>query len=225
MHSLLEDYLGQLSARLSLLPAKRRSEEIAEMRAHLERAAAGYREQGQSEEEAAESALQQFGTIQVLEERIVGAWRREKSLQRRSLWAAAICALAMIFFFNLCNPLLWTVLRNPRYISMLPPGWYVVICENAPLLIAGGVSGYLFPKRAVMGMVAALGIYCIWEQARVLNLCIQFSQHNVSIANFSITNFVRIWILLCIAQTLLAILAAWAGSRLRTRRTLRKIAA
>lgn len=95
MHSLLEDYLTELSARLGLLPAKRRNEELTEMRAHLERAFAAYRELGESEADAAQSALMQFRTVEKLEESIIVSWRRGEMLRKCDFWGAAICIFAV----------------------------------------------------------------------------------------------------------------------------------
>ena len=76
MHSLLEAYLSEVEAHLGALPTKRRAEELREMRTHLENAVIVNRELGQSEEEAARSAVAQFGTAQDLGENVAWAWRR-----------------------------------------------------------------------------------------------------------------------------------------------------
>lgn len=73
MHGLLEKYLAEVAEHLASLPKARRSEELAEMRQHLGRSATVNREQGQSEEEAVQTALVQFGSPKELAEQMVMA--------------------------------------------------------------------------------------------------------------------------------------------------------
>ena len=47
MHSLLDGYLEQVAACLSALPAKRRADELREIRQHLQNAVTANRERGQ----------------------------------------------------------------------------------------------------------------------------------------------------------------------------------
>ena len=90
MHILLETYLSEVAAHLSALPPSRRSEELREMRTHLENAVIVNRELGQSEEEAAQNAVAQFGTPQDLGENVVWAWRRGETRSKRSFWGAVV---------------------------------------------------------------------------------------------------------------------------------------
>ncbi len=76
MHSLLEAYLGEVAAHLSALPPARRTEELREMRTHLENAVVVGRELGRTEDEAAREALAQFGTPGETGEKLVQAWKR-----------------------------------------------------------------------------------------------------------------------------------------------------
>ena len=95
MHSLLEDYLSAVAAHLSALPSKQRAEELREMRMHLENAVIVSQELGQSEEEAAQNAVAQFGTPRLSGGKRLWrlATRRERS-QARSVWGAAVCTLS-----------------------------------------------------------------------------------------------------------------------------------
>ncbi len=76
MHKVIESYLSEVAAHLSALPTKQRTEELREMRLHLENAVIVSRELGQSEEEAAQSIVAQFGTPKDLGENVVQVWRR-----------------------------------------------------------------------------------------------------------------------------------------------------
>ena len=109
MHSLFETYLVEVPRRTSArCRAKQRSEELREMRAHLENAVAGYQAQGKTEEAAAQAALAQFGPPQTVGAETVTAWRRGEMLNRRSFWGAAVCALAVRLFMPLLLALLET---------------------------------------------------------------------------------------------------------------------
>ncbi len=76
MHTLLESYLAEVAAHLNTLPVKQRTEELGEMRQHLLNAVTVNQELNQSEEDAAASAVAQFGTPKDLSENVVWAWRR-----------------------------------------------------------------------------------------------------------------------------------------------------
>ena len=77
MHSLLENYLAEVRAKLGALPMKRREEEMREMRQHLVNSTAVNQELGQGEEEAAANALAEFGTPERASESVLWAWRRD----------------------------------------------------------------------------------------------------------------------------------------------------
>jgi uncharacterized membrane protein len=87
MHNLLENYLAEVRAKLSPLPAERREEEMREMRQHLLSAIEVNQELGQSEDEAAANALADFGTPEKASESILWAWRRDVRKQSvQSFW-------------------------------------------------------------------------------------------------------------------------------------------
>ena len=162
MHSLLEMYLSEVAAHLGALPTKRRAEEMREMRTHLENAVIVNCELGQSEDEAAQSAVTQFGTPQELGENVVWAWRRGKALNKRSLLGAAaattlVLCLAALYMNHAGLPswLNWYCNEHPEYTVPLVKG---VFLTNFGL--SGLVAGSLFPKRAVRG--ACLGLALFW---------------------------------------------------------------
>lgn len=85
MHTLLELYLSEVAAFLQPLSPQRRDEELQEMRQHLLNAIIVNREMGQSEDEAAKSAVAQFGTPTAVGENVVWAWRRQARQRTRRL--------------------------------------------------------------------------------------------------------------------------------------------
>ena len=198
MHTLLESYLSEVAAHLSLLPPKRRDEELREMRTHLENAVIVNCELGQSEDEAAQSAVTQFGTPQELGENVVWAWRRGKALNKRSLLGAAATTT-----LTLC---LATLYMN--YVGLPPwlnqycnehPGDTMALVQGVVLTsfgMAGLVSGIVFPKRAVRGVCLGLVVFWIGWTA-------------VDGVGLQLIGGDRLgWILAALAS-------AWAGSRSR----------
>ncbi len=147
MHSLLEDYLSEVAAHLGALPIKQRNEELREMRAHLENAVIVSRELGQSEEEAAQNAVAQFGTPQDLGENVVWAWRREEKLNKRSFWGATGCTFAILVF----TPVLIVFLPFGPW---LPTGFGI----NSPLIV-GMICGSIFWKRGIVGIALGTALY------------------------------------------------------------------
>ena len=173
MHSLLETYLSEVAGHLGALPAKRRAEELREMRAHLENAALVSRELGQTEDEAAANAVAQFGAARDLGENVVWAWRRGEMLNRKSFFGATaattlvLCLMAFLMdggFDGLLYSALERLLphafllycgKHEAYGMALTRGMFL-----ASFGLAGLVAGSLFPKRAVRG--ACLGLALFW---------------------------------------------------------------
>lgn len=213
MHSLLEAYLSEVAVQLGPLPEKRRAEEMREMRTHLENAVIVNREMGQAEDEAAQSAVAQFGTAQDLAENVVWAWRRGVALNRRDFWGAAVSTPLMLLF-------LWLA------ISHIPPfaiPWLDRYCAEhknfaqtlgvalsdgmffATFGLAGIIAGHLFPKRAMRGV--GLGLAFFWIGWANMNIFQSGWFHmNLRILSLNATD---------IGWILTALLAAWAGSRWR----------
>lgn len=213
MHSLLEDYLAEIASHLAPLPLARRDEELRELREHLLNTVAVNREKGQTEDEAALNAVQNFGTPETLGDEVVSAWRRgewRKSL--RSFGGAAFSALALSLLLpRLINPLAHAYLR--RSIPEHRSSWvYVVlvILFFAVPVVVGVVSGLAFPKRAVLGTGFAVTTWSIYY-------LISFS-HLVSQRHLVMAPNDMAWrVLMESVGCFISILAAWAGSRWRER--------
>ena len=213
MHSLLETYLSEVAAQLQPLPAKRRNEELREMRVHLENAVSVDRELGQTEDKAVQAAIAQFGTPKDLGENLVWAWRREQALNRRDFWGAAVSTPLMLL-------LLWLAMFH---LDPLTLPWLDRYCAEhknfaqtlgvalsdgmffATFGLAGIIAGHLFPKRAMRGV--GLGLAFFWIGWANMNIFQSGWFHmNLRILSLNATD---------IGWILTALLAAWAGSRWR----------
>jgi len=213
MHSLLEGYLKEVAEHLAGLPSARRAEELREVRTHLENAVIVGRELGQSEDEAERDVLRQFGTPGELSENLVWAWRRGRAAQRRDFWGAAACAVAVTILTN--HLPLWIesrLLPNPGRGFLQPPFsvlfWLAWAIWLTPMfLLVGGISGLLFPKRAVVGVVAGLMLFHTYFF--VINLAhdstAQIFHQGRSLMLFGMD----------IVFVAVSVAAAWAVSRLR----------
>lgn len=162
MHSLLEAYLEEIAGHLAHLPAVRRADELREMRTHLENAVIVGRELGRTEDEAVRDALAQFGTASDLGENLVWAYRREQAAVRKDFYGVAICAVAVTILTNhLPRSIQSHLLPGPTHSFLQVPFsglvWSAWVVWLMPMfLLVGGISGLLFPKRAVAGVVAGL---------------------------------------------------------------------
>jgi uncharacterized membrane protein len=146
MHSLLENYLAEVAAYLGPMPAKRRDEELREIRAHLENAVIVSRELGQSEKEAAQNVVAQFGTPQDLGENVVWAWRRGVAQNKRSFWTATGCTFAVLAF-------------TQQLFACLPLEPWTAVGFGIIPLIAAMICGSFFSKRGLAGTAFGLVLY------------------------------------------------------------------
>lgn len=225
MHSLLDTYLADVAARLGALPPRRRDDELREMRAHLEAAVAAGREDGLSEDAAAASALAQFGPPpHEAAAGIVRAWKRARNGRNVQLAGAGAITLALTMLlpwllFPLEKPLVMRAFQShDQWIGLLVLFW-----QTPPFLVAGAVSGFAFPRRAVAGTGLAVAAYELFYVVRyALSAWAVPAAHPV-IAVASHATVVRIepvsFALFCTAYLLSAIFGAWAGSRWRWSRT------
>ena len=151
MHALLEDYLSEVAAHLGPMPAKQRRDELREMRAHLEAAAAGRREWGQSEDTAVRNALVQFGTPDALGQSAVAAWQRGVRRDWRDLASAAACTFALMLATHLI--MLWCSAVHFSAFDFRVALW------GGGMGAAVGLCGLCFPRRAVLAVQIGLVLF------------------------------------------------------------------
>ena len=198
MPSPLDAYLDEVTAQLTALPVKRRTEELREIRQHLLNAVTVNKELGQSEEEAAQNAVTQFGTPEDLGENLVWAWRREEKLNKRSFWSTAVFSLAVCVF----GEFLLLMFEKPYFnfqSSIHSPAewlWWIICFRFAGPIFIGLVTSLIFPKRAGFGGVFGPGLY--------FALCIPASFHQLD--NVA---------MLCLQNGLVILIVTGAGRRAR----------
>ena len=169
MHSLLETYLSEVATHLCALPPKRRTEELREMRAHLENAVIVNQEMGQSEDEAARTAVTQFGTARDLSENVVWAWRRGEKRQNWGFWGAVASTpltllslmLAMSHMPNFQIPWLDSYCAahkgSGEIIGMaVAQGMFLTV-----FMVVGAAVGLLSPRRAVCAVCLGLTVFFV----------------------------------------------------------------
>ena len=214
MHNLLADYISELSKQLQTLPQAKRTEELREMRQHLLNAATVYREQGQSEDEAMQSAIAQFGIPSDVGGKIVQSWRRGQILSRRDLWKSAVCVLLLVFvlpeyLINLYIPFIKQTLDAHQY--LLP-----MLLLVLPYLLVGLVNGIILPRRTMAGVCLGIGVWIIYA----LITQIIFDLHLVKSEHYSVSHV--LWIdhmtlIIWGMQAFVAVSGTWLGSRGRGR--------
>ena len=153
MHSLLESYLAEVQAQLGALPATRREEELREMRQHLLNATIVNRERGQTEDEAAATAIIQFGTSEEASRCFIRAWQKEKARGRRDCWKTAAFTLGLCFAVQYPIP-------EVAFGGHGWPAWLVSIeiygYDFIVQAVIGMIAGLVFPRKAMAG--AAIGV-------------------------------------------------------------------
>ena len=182
MHKRLEDYLGAVAKSLGALPKVRREEELREMQEHLLNAFVMNVEAGQSEEEAARAAVEQFGAAQTVGKGIVIAWRRARAREQRSFWAA----FAYAFLFS-CSLIIAQDFGYPACINhfhlmhidslgrahfsrwLILIGWSWALASNIAI---GGFAGLIFARYSTKAWLMGMLVGIIASQT--LDLCLLY---------------------------------------------------
>ena len=203
MHSLLESYLSEVAAHLGPMPVKQRSEELREMRTHLENAAIVSCELGQTEEEAAQSIIAQFGPAQDLSENVVWAWRRGVTREKSGFWSAAACASTLVTLPALIPEFL-TGSFGPHAPMPLVVFDLGIATPFAIPVVAAAILGNRYPKQAVSGTALGATLYGVCCAGEFLLVShghtLHFPNTLRTVAGFS-------------GEGLAGLFAAWAGSR------------
>lgn len=215
MHKLIEQYLSEVAAKLGPMPTKQRTEELREMRLHLENAVIVSRELGQSEEEAAQSIIAQFGAPKELGENVVWAWRREEKLNKRSFWGAALCTFALLFLVAFSEGPFIRAYFNPVSTTHLPTAQYVLLAfELFSPLVAGTITGSLFSKKVIAGNASGVAIYSVLCLCVYTHWLVQRG-HLQQLGPVSPAGIAVRFLVPLVAEGLAALTAAWISSRLR----------
>lgn len=208
MHSLLEWYLAEVAAQLKSLPAKRREEELREIREHLLIAVTTHREAGLSEDEGAAKVVVQFGSASVLAQRLTASWRRERRASWFSLWGTVALGFVSVYIPN------WIVHLVLPFLLSLSHFWQLQLGIDMILILTsflGGVfCGLAFPKRAlIVTVLIGAGFTLLY-----LHSNIQFLTNEIAGYKLLAFLFIAEWAV-C---PLMPVLGAWASSRWREKR-------
>jgi uncharacterized membrane protein len=112
MHDLLEQYLEEVASQLKSLPAKRREEELREIREHLLTAIIVNQETGMTEAEAVQKVLEQFGSPNSVAYNMVMAWRWEDQKRGEKLFGVIAVLDSAVFILG--------SFRDPPVIRLIP---------------------------------------------------------------------------------------------------------
>lgn len=166
MHKQLEDYLNEAAKGLLAQPAARREEELSEIRQHLLNVVIVNKELGQSEAEAVQIAVRQFGTPQAVSKQIVSAWRREAWKRGMStqpeLILFGVFSLAITLsqvWLSFAAPKLWQEAVTPYtgwslsmpYMFSLFFTWWAIFAQDVDLKARIGPITFLL-MYAVFGL-------------------------------------------------------------------------
>jgi len=210
MHKQLEDYLARVAAYLEPLPKTQRNNELREMRQHLLNAIIINREFGQSDEDAVQEAIRQFGAPEIIGGDVLLAWRRGVARDRRNFWAVVlytpIVLSSLLYFFMVSTdilPRVWPASNVFFLHHMALCNAYVHSLVFLAFGLTGVVLGALVPKQAVRGvcirMASSLCAWLAW----------------IGRVRFPTNTGQFLWVAEEIAWALTGIFAAWMVSRRR----------
>jgi hypothetical protein len=160
MNSTIERYLADLCSRLRALPAPRRDEEMAEVRQHLEAAAATFAAAGMDPQEAEAEAVRRFGDARTVRAGLVRAWRRENGAGTDTLAAFAVVLFALVGLNRVAVPV-----GPGNY-----PGLYAEAWNVLSWVLAGVLAGWFAPKRAFRAVLWFLLPLALWYYGQYATL-------------------------------------------------------
>ncbi len=160
MHALLETYLSEVADHLGALPVARRNEELREMRAHLLSSVEAYRELGETEQEAVEATLRQFGPAPQVAGGLARAWRRGQGSWRDASKAGLFGVACLWGVYGLGGLLGHYLEGHPDALPTLRPHFepifYALLFGLSAVL--GGLSGGRFGRGGVRGAAWGTGL-------------------------------------------------------------------
>ncbi len=185
MHSRLEQYVEQVETRLAELPPAQRESETEEMRQHIAAMVEARMESGLCEDKAITETLEQFGQAQTVSRELAQAHGRNHKLLPDNLLTATICAVlcicgsALLLFLSLIR-----IERDGLHLRLLDGcsqyvQWaYEDSIMLAGCLVAGAMTGALFPRRALMGILLPYLVWCSMGISNISRL------HNVAMRDY-----------------------------------------
>jgi hypothetical protein len=120
MHPLIERYLEQVKAQLKRLSVEQRSEEVRELKLHLQALVEEGKERGLNESKAVQAALDQFGS----------ANKVGRDLNRAVLQSAPLSlpkAFSVVTFIMI-GQAMWALLTNAYWV--MPANWTIIFHTN-----------------------------------------------------------------------------------------------
>jgi len=190
MHSLLENYLAEVQVKLSPLPAKRREEEMREMRQHLLNAVIVNREFGQSEEEAETNAVAEFGPSQEAAASLVRTWQQGRQRKnKRFFWRMSAVYIGIFVIEGFLRPHVivpmipimaygMVIMAWKRLSPQTPPAWWTYQalpvslpqCWLATASLGIGCLIYFFTaphaltQAPLLTVIVAVGLCLAWAK-------------------------------------------------------------
>jgi hypothetical protein len=237
MHSLLERYLEEVATQLKPLPAKRREEELREIRTHLENTVNTGQDHWLAEDDAVHEALQQFGEPKEVGRDIVTSWQRGESLANRSFWGAAVCVVGLTYLSDIFGKLWWRQVdlyvspvhlrQTAHRLGLYETLWtelgilaVSLVLEITMLILVGWFSGYTFPKRAVPGAMLGVAVFNVitWMPGLYQFLTQPLRIHDVRISPAFTVLTVGFIVIITLLSCTITVYSARAGSRWREKR-------
>ncbi len=166
MQKSVEEYLSEVEKQLSSLPAELRASELRELRLHIEQLIETFVGDGQSEEDATNSALEQFGPPKALCQGL-----KQAHSQPPWIWARLCLSLLAAVVTEICIYGSYPSIMKYSGINQ-PSNWaylwgYAQVFSSIFMLktifllsgfVAGWVAETIAPRRAICSLFALCGL-------------------------------------------------------------------
>ncbi|MCW3098743.1 MAG: hypothetical protein JWL77_4361 [Chthonomonadaceae bacterium] len=151
MHSRLEQYLETVAQNLQALPAEERSNELTEIRLHMESLVEANRELGSTEEEAVTLTLAQFGRAQTI--------GKDLTRVHQSGGKSDLSGLAGAIAFSYFGGMLASLIMSRFFLIALSPSptptaWWIARGLLTTVCV-GWLTGAVMPRHAIKGTLYA----------------------------------------------------------------------
>lgn len=227
MNSLLEQYVKEVSKGLEDLTEARRTEELTEVRQHLEASVKAYKALGLEEAAAMEETVHQFGAARKVSGGLRRAYWREKFFVSDSLWGAALIAVC-------ASLVLGHVSTQFLQVFTLGLGWrgessahfsvyLIIFIVQTANFAAGYIAGRVAPRRGVLGTIVGKSLFAAYGSLLFLLTwgLANYHQTKLSLAGTSPSNILAQTISGDLFAIPLCALGAYLGSRYSSARITR----